>query len=89
MNIKGKLLNLPRYCVFKQNEDGRCRNRDIGKVKSKMDCTNPHKIFFPNFLILFSIFPTLPCAGAWFARADQCVPATRRSSSPAIANRQN
>ena len=34
MNIKEKILNLPGYCIFTQNEAGRCENRDIGKAKS-------------------------------------------------------
>jgi len=50
MNIKGKIVNLPGYCVITQNKAGRCRNRDIGKAKPKTDGTNPHKIFFPIFL---------------------------------------
>jgi len=49
MNIKGKILNLPGYCVFTQNEAGQCENRDIGKAKSKTDGTNLHKIIFPIF----------------------------------------
>ena len=92
MNIKGKILNLPGYYVFTQNEAGRCENRDTGKAKSKTDGTNPRKIIFQNFPRFFPNFPTfhaLPRActrlGRVVAREGQRVTGTRRSSSPATA----
>ena len=92
MNIKGKILNLPGYCVFMQNEAGRCRNRDIGKAKSKTDGTNLRKPFFPIFTHLSRIFstshaPPRACMrlGRVVAREAQRVTGTRRSSSPATA----
>ena len=95
MNIKGKILNLPGYCVFTQNEASRCGNRGIGKAKSKTDGTNLRKIIFPIFPKFSRIFrqphaPPRACTrlGRLGAREDQRVPCTRRSSSPATAHRR-
>ena len=95
MNIKGKILNLPGYCVFTQNEAGRCGNRDIGKAKSKTDGTL-HKTFFLIFPHFFQIFrqphaPPRACTrlGRVVAREGQRMTGTRRSSSPATAHRRS
>ena len=85
MNIKGKILNLPGYCVFTQNEAGRCGNRDIGKAKSQTDGTNLRKIISQNFP-KFLGNPTR--LGRLGAREDQRVTGTRRSSSLATAHRR-
>ena len=84
MNTKGKLLNLPGYCVFTQNEAGRCENRDIRKAKSKTDGTNPHKLIFPIFPGFFQNFSNFPRAhtrphalGQLVAREEQLVASTR------------
>ena len=92
MKIKGKILNLPGYCVITQNEAGRCGNQDIGKAKSQTDGTNLRGIIshiFQDFSQIFRTIHAPPRActrlGRLGAREGPRVTGTRRSSSPAKA----